>query len=223
MNVEITSSDLALPVSLSLVAICSFGWALRGHFVTVGRIPKGMRLLSVVSVLSYITYAGLLFRQRPEATVATMFGLTGITASIILFWWTVSRTRTHRLCLAHTDADPHRINTEGPYAFVRHPFYLSYISFWISTALIAGSWQWMAGLILTAWYLLIARDEERRFRSSSLSPAYDAYRQRTGMLLPRLPHPCRLFRGSAAKRVDLSDRGHGPRPVRPPLPSQPPK
>src|ERR1700749_5092196 len=40
-----------------------------------------------------------------------------------------------------TDADPDTINTEGPYAYVRHPFYLSYIGFWISTGLIAGMWQ----------------------------------------------------------------------------------
>src|SRR4051795_3257636 len=148
MNVEIAGSNLLLPVSLSLVAICSFGWALCGHFLTVGRIPKGMRLLSAVSLLSYITYAGLLFWRGRGTTVATIAGLVGFTMSISLFWWTISKTRSHRLRLAYTIADPDTINTGGPYAFVRHPFYLSYISFWISTALIAGSWQWVAALIL---------------------------------------------------------------------------
>jgi protein-S-isoprenylcysteine O-methyltransferase Ste14 len=223
MNVEIAGSNLLLPVSLSLVAICSFGWALRGHFLTVGRIPKGMRLLSAVSLLSYITYAGLLFWRGRGTTVATIAGLVGFTMSISLFWWTISKTRSHRLRLAYTIADPDTINTGGPYAFVRHPFYLSYISFWISTALIAGSWQWVAALILTLWYVRVAQGEEQRFRSSGLSLAYDTYKQRTGMLLPRLRHRHRSSGRSAEKRNDPVEQTSNPRPPPLPTPSQSPK
>jgi len=156
--------------------------------------PKGMRLLSAVSLLSYLLFLGLLLWRGCEATAATILGLAGFVVSIILFWWTVSTTRSRRLRLAYTDVDPDTINTEGPYAFVRHPFYLSYIIFWISTAVIAGPGQWAAALILTLWYVVVARGEERRFRSSGLSPAYERYRQRTGMLLPRLRHHGRIFR-----------------------------
>jgi protein-S-isoprenylcysteine O-methyltransferase Ste14 len=220
MNVEITGTDLLLPVSVSLVAICSFAWALRGHFVTVGRIPQGMRLLSAISLLAYIMYVGLLFRRGYEATTVTIPGLIGFTVSIVLFWWTVAETRSHRLRLAYSDADPDRINTGGPYAVVRHPFYLSYIVFWISTALVAGSWQWVIALILTLWYVRIARGEERRFRSSGLSPAYDQYRQRTGMLLPRLRLQPRAFGRSDQGPNDLPAQTHSPRPPPRLLPSQ---
>src|SRR5690242_13966714 len=160
MNIEVAGANLLLAVSVSLVAICSFAWALRGHFATVGRIPQGMRLLSAVSLLSYIMYVGLLFRNGRGAPVPTMLGLAGFTVSILLFWWTVAETRSHRLTLAYTDADPVTIRTRGPYALVRHPFYLSYILFWIGTALVAGSWQWVTALLLTAWYVHIARGEE---------------------------------------------------------------
>jgi protein-S-isoprenylcysteine O-methyltransferase Ste14 len=141
MDVGVASSGLLLPISLSLVAICSFGWALRGHFVTTGRIPNGMRLLSIASLMSYTLYVGLLSWRGCEAAVLTDLGTVGFAFSIILFWWAVAKTRSHRLRLAYTDADPDTINTEGPYAYVRHPFYLSYIGFWISTGLIAGMWQ----------------------------------------------------------------------------------
>ena len=187
MNVGVAGSGLLLPIFLSLVAFCSFGWALRGHFVTTGRIPTGMRLLSIANLSSYIMYVGLLSWRGCGAAVWTALGLVGFSFSILLFWWAVATTRSHRLQLAYTDADPDTVNTQGPYGYVRHPFYLSYIGFWISTGLIAEMWQWPAALALVLWYVGIARAEERRFRSSALSLSYDIYRRRTGMLLPRVP------------------------------------
>jgi protein-S-isoprenylcysteine O-methyltransferase Ste14 len=145
-----------------------------------------MRLLSIVSLLSYITYVCLLSSRGYDAGGLTTLGLGGFTISIVVFWWAVANTRLHRLRLAYTNADPDMINTSGPYAYVRHPFYLSYIAFWISTALVAQTWQWAPALTLALWYVRIARDEERRFRASALSSAYDTYRQRTGMLFPRI-------------------------------------
>jgi hypothetical protein len=159
MMVEIAGSDLFLPISLSLIAFGSFGWGLRGHFVTTGRIPHGMRLLSIASLASYLTFVGLLFWHGCEAAVWTTLGSVGIASSIALFWWTVTKTRLHRLRLAYTDADPDTI---------------------------AGAWQWVAALGLALWYVHIARGEEKRFQSSAFALAYYNYRQRTGMLLPRL-------------------------------------
>jgi protein-S-isoprenylcysteine O-methyltransferase Ste14 len=179
-------SDVWLPIALSLVAFGSFSWALYGHFETSIRIPYGMRLLSFFSFFSYITYVGLLVWRGCDSPVWTILGLVGFAVSITLFWWTVITTRPHRLALAYTDADPDIIYVEGPYAKVRHPFYLSYIVFWLASALVAGQWQWAPALILIFWYVQVAKGEERRFRSSALSTAYDAYRGRTGMFLPRL-------------------------------------
>jgi protein-S-isoprenylcysteine O-methyltransferase Ste14 len=179
-------SNLWLPIALSLVAFGSFSWALRGHFETSIRIPNGMRLLSFFSFFSYMTFIGLLVWRGSESPVRTALGLVGFAVSITLFWWTVSTTRPHRLAVAYTNAVPDIIYVEGPYARVRHPFYLSYILFWFATAVVADQWQWAPALILIFWYIRVARGEERRFRSSALSTAYDAYRGRTGMFLPRL-------------------------------------
>jgi protein-S-isoprenylcysteine O-methyltransferase Ste14 len=211
MNLTVTGSNLLLSVFLSLVALCSFAWALRGHFETVGRIPKGMRRLSVASLISYAMYLGLLFPGHHQSTARVALGLIGLTASIILFWWTVARTRSHRLRLAYTDADPDTLYSDGPYALVRHPFYLSYVIFWVSTAVIAGTWQWVAALIFSLWYGHIARSEERRFASSRLSLAYTLYQQRTGMLLPRPWHRHWSFSRSGRKSNELREQIHGPR------------
>jgi len=145
-----------------------------------------MRLLSLVSLLAYMSYLGLLFWQGCDAAAWTTLGLVCFALSIALFWWTVITTKRDRLRVAYTDADPSTIHVGGPYAHVRHPFYLSYIIFWVGTALVAGSWQGVPALILILWYIHIAQDEERRFRSSLLSTGYATYRARIGMLLPRL-------------------------------------
>jgi protein-S-isoprenylcysteine O-methyltransferase Ste14 len=186
MSNNIAGNNLWLPIALSLVAFGSFSWALRWHFETGGRIPIGMRLLSLFSLLSYATYVAFLCGRGCEVTVWTTLGLVGFALSIPLFWWTVMATKRHRLCVAYTDAEPHVICTGGPYAHVRHPFYLSYITFWIGTALVVGWWQWAVALILTLWYIRIAQGEERRFQSSALSTGYGIYREQIGMLLPRL-------------------------------------
>jgi protein-S-isoprenylcysteine O-methyltransferase Ste14 len=186
MSIGILGSTLWLPVALSVVAFGSFGWAVRGHFETGARIPDGMRLLSLFSLLSYAAYLGILCWWGCEMAVWTVLGEVGFVFSIILFWWTVVTTRGRRLHLAYTNTDPNFLCTSGPYALVRHPFYLSYILFWIGTGLVARGWQWMSALTLTLWYVRIARGEEIRFQSSPLSTTYRAYQARTGMMLPRL-------------------------------------
>ena len=143
-----------------------------------------MRILSIFSLVSYLNYIGLLIWYKHEKPLWTTVGLAGFALSLVLFWWTVITTRRHRLNLAYTDADPDIVYITGPYAQVRHPFYLSYIIFWISSALVAGRWQWMSAVILTSWYVCIARREERRFRLSGLAADYNAYREQTGMLIP---------------------------------------
>ena len=183
----ITAAEVSsawLPAVLSLAAFGSFGWALRGHFVVRGRMPHGMRLLSLASLIAYLNFGCLLMWDSREPTLWTTAGLTVLAASIVLFWWTVQTTRRHRFQVAYTEADPHMICTLGPYAYVRHPFYLSYIVFWFATAAIVGGWQWIAAAAMVVWYAGIARQEERRFRTSALSAVYAAYQRRTGMLLP---------------------------------------
>ena len=177
-------SSVWLPAALSLAAFGSFGWAIRGHFATRGRMPNGMRLLSLASLIAYLSFGCLLIWDRREPTAWTSAGLTMLAGSVLLFWWTVRTTRRHRLPLAFAEADPLMLCTSGPYAYVRHPFYLAYIAFWFATAAIAGGLQWVAAVFLFVCYAGIARNEERRLRSSPLAAGYAAYQRRTGMLLP---------------------------------------
>lgn len=169
----------------SLLPFLSFVWGLRWHFDTGGRIPRAMRLLSVVNLTSYMSYIGLLTYHQ-NLGLQSVLPLAAFATSLLLFWWTVIVTRQHRPMVAHADADPGSLYSSGPYAYVRHPFYLSYIIFWIGTAIDAGTWQWVPTIGLTLWYARIAYQEERRFRTTKLRLPYATYRRKTGMFWPHL-------------------------------------
>jgi protein-S-isoprenylcysteine O-methyltransferase Ste14 len=80
----------------------------------------------------------------------------------------------------------HRLVTRGSYRYVRHPLYTALFLGYLGTLLALQSWT------LTVWfpvfiasYLLFAKEEER-VMENGFGEAYRAYRQQTGMFLPRL-------------------------------------
>ena len=172
--------------ALSLAAcscFLSFAWALRGHFRTDGRMPLRMRCLSLLSAVTFLGLADRLWTGTPAAD-ANIVAVTLFLLSDALFWWTVRTTRTDRLFVAHSPADARVLHVTGPYRLIRHPFYVSYILFWIGAAVAAGPILWLPCFILCAWYVVTARSEETDL-AASVPVGYQTYRRRTGMLLPR--------------------------------------
>ena len=174
-----------LSLVLSIAAFGSFSWALGGHFRTSGRPPTGMILLSAASLLSFATYILLLCSRQPATTLLVVQSLL-VAISLAVFWWAIAATRASRFSVAHSLEMPGFLFQGGPYRYIRHPFYLSYIIFWVATAVSAESWQWLWVTTLSVWYVSVARQEESAFASSPYSSAYADYRARTGMVLPRL-------------------------------------
>lgn len=172
----------------------SFTWAVPRHFVQHGRMPIGMRVLSLLTVLgfSWFVYNILGEAKAPKrwgvpadeaATHLAAFLMAVV--SLGLFWWTVVVTRSNPLTLAFTSDIPVHIHTEGPYGYVRHPFYSSYLLFWASSALAVGDLTAYAFLVaMVMLYGIAASREEQKFTASDLSGTYAEYRRRTGMLFP---------------------------------------
>ncbi|MNC97641.1 hypothetical protein D3C83_153610 [compost metagenome] len=70
---------------------------------------------------------------------------------------------------------------------MRHPFYASYLLYWLAGAVaIREAWLVPAFAVIVVLYVLAARTEERKFARSAVCDAYDAYRRKTGMFVPRL-------------------------------------
>ena len=181
----------ALVLLLAMACFASFVWAVSGHFRRDGRMPVGMRLTSIASLLGFLwwLYANLMDVVHPARPASAGLAAGGLllVLSFTLFWWSVRVTRRRPLTLAFTADAPIFLHSSGPYAYIRHPFYLSYVLFWIATAVAAERLQfWLVPLLMVAIYIEAARQEERKFAHSALAGTYGAYRGQTGMLLPRL-------------------------------------
>jgi len=157
--------------------------------------PLGMCLLSVATLLGFGSFlcvsvqnlrtsgvTDLNDQLTLQSTVVPIFAM-----SLALFWWTISTTRRHPLTLAFTSDVPVHLQTTGPYAYVRHPFYLAYVLFWIGAAVAANELvSWIMPVVMTLSYVAAARREESKFEASPLASDYKVYRLQTGMLVPHL-------------------------------------
>ena len=162
----------------------SFSWAVAFHFRKPGESPRGMKLLSAVSLLGFAWFINGLI-TRPGGYRVAPFALCAV--SLLLFWWCILHTRPKPFTLAFSLDLPAFLDTGGPYRLARHPFYLSYLLFWLATALaIPGALSWAAPVVMGGLYTLAATREEAKFANGALDGDYKAYRMQTGMFYPLL-------------------------------------
>ena len=177
--------------------ICVWGaWALT-WWIAAFWANRTQARASLISELPYrlVTLAGaaLLFAPRLRGPrlwmtpVPIQWGLVAAAVAGFAFcWW--ARIYLGRLWSSTvTRKVDHRIVDTGPYALVRHPIYTGLILAATATAAQTGSAGPLAGLALLTLGCWIKARLEERFLSAELgAEAYDAYRRRTGMLLPGL-------------------------------------
>jgi protein-S-isoprenylcysteine O-methyltransferase Ste14 len=174
-----------VPLAAGFVCFAAFSWGAKSHFRQTGRIPPGTYLISVLTVTGFLWFAWRVVIQRPSSAWEAALAL--FILSLTLFAWTVNATRRTPPTLAFDIDEPSFLLKHGPYQYVRHPFYASYLLFWTATALATpGLLPWLAPLVMLLVYWNAARREERKFASSSLASAYQRYRAETGMFTPRL-------------------------------------
>jgi protein-S-isoprenylcysteine O-methyltransferase Ste14 len=160
-------------------------WGVKAHFRRTEKIPAGTKLISALSLAGYLIFAIHLVFGAPGEFWA--FAFTLFVLSLALFCWTVSSTRHTPPTLAFDDDTPSFLLRHGPYRYVRHPFYLSYLLFWTGTACtFSAVWPWLVPAVMISVYANAASREEGKFARSDLAAAYHAYRQRAGMFFPRV-------------------------------------
>ena len=175
----------ALISIVGVAVVAQYSWSLRAHFASKS-LPGGTILISVMVVVT--TLAFLYFQWSVEQPLLAAFvGLVVMLASLALFWAAIFASREARLRLAFDAENPDSLVTEGPYRYLRHPFYTSYLVFWAGWAVaIWSAWTLpFLGFILLV-YTLAARGEELKFSNSPLGPQYEEYRRRTGFFWPRM-------------------------------------
>jgi protein-S-isoprenylcysteine O-methyltransferase Ste14 len=106
--------------------------------------------------------------------------------SVVLYEWTRRTVIDRNFYIALGGEVPAAVCRNGPYKFVRHPFYLSYMLAFLSMvvafpSVVSGS---VCGLNI-ALFVYMAFDDERVLLRSPLAADYLSYRTRARMFLPR--------------------------------------
>lgn len=166
-----------------LACFLGFSWAVKAHFRSIGPMPPGMRAVSLLTVCGFLWFVFRLLAGRQ--TGLWVAGMGCFVLSLAIFIWAVQCTRKTPPTLAFSPDEPSFLLHHGPYQYVRHPFYLSYLLFWTGTAVSTpGLLPWAAPALMLLIYFSAARREERKFAHSGLAKAYRQYRTKVGMFLP---------------------------------------
>ncbi|MDP2389279.1 MAG: isoprenylcysteine carboxylmethyltransferase family protein, partial [Acidobacteriota bacterium] len=89
---------------------------------------------------------------------------------------------------------PKKLITTGPFAVVRHPFYIAYSLAWLAAPVAThGPVITISGLLAVGLYVFAARREERQLEAHFGDP-YRVYRAKAGGVLPSIPGLVRSFR-----------------------------
>lgn len=83
--------------------------------------------------------------------------------------------------------EQHKLISAGPYAFVRHPMYASFLLMAVGQALLLSNWiVALAGLTGFAVLFFVRVGKEERMMLESFGPQYREYMERTKRIIPYL-------------------------------------
>jgi len=116
-----------------------------------------------------------------------LIGAGGLLLSLTLFQWAAISIRGRVFSYAGNNDLPGFVHHSGPYAYIRNPFYFSYLLAEIATVVMWPSvWGGVIVVLATVHFQWLARFEEAKFARSTVAGEYAQYKARTGRLLPRL-------------------------------------
>ncbi len=177
------SADLRLAAFAALAATAlTFLVGVRRAF---RRPPPGHRYRATLASGTGFVAEGIAILAGPVALPRAVAAGAVLAVAVALFAWAARVTHAAKLGLAFGGAPAEHLQTSGPYALVRHPFYASYLLAFAGGWLAAGTpWLAPAFALGAGTYWSAARREERGFLGSPLAAEYAAYARRVGMLVP---------------------------------------
>ena len=114
-------------------------------------------------------------------------GCIGMVGALVLFEWARRSIRGQYFSYVFSNDVPKMLWTGGPFAYIRNPFYASYL---LAMASVALMWPGIVRFLVFAGTAMLltsaARHEERKFTRSSLASEYESYMQRAGRFLPKV-------------------------------------
>lgn len=189
---------IALECLLLLATFGGIVWGVLRFFVPPSQRTGGAALLSAVALVGFANQVAATW-HAPNEPGRAVAAIASYLASMGLFWSAIRACSRRRLTAIFERDAPTQIVMEGPYCYVRHPFYTSYSIFWVAGWLGTGQWSTAVVAVTMIWvYVSAARREEAKFAASPLAATYRDYQKRVGFFLPRVPSP----RSLATSHVD---------------------
>ena len=179
---------LALHLGVSLWVAIPFV-----YFLTVGAKTFSVPARDTGAVLGQISFVsgmvcvlGLGFYQA-LVWYQVVCGAALAFCSIVLYEWTRRTVIDRNFYVALGGEVPATVCETGPYRFVRHPFYLSYMIAFLGMLAAFPSVVLASVCVLNiALFVYMAFDDERVLVRSPLGADYLRYRTRARMFLPRV-------------------------------------
>lgn len=177
-------------------------------FTRVAPITAGLQVLMAGAVISAVAQLTVIASTNPIALWRSIAALMVFGASLGTFGWAARTTRKRRLSVAFSTDPPQHLRSDGPYRYVRHPFYAAYLAAYGAGWLATGSAALLTTLVaMTLIYGRAARLEERKFRGTPLAHQYRAYAETAAMFYPGLRWPVvKRFAARAAVRGQSGTR-----------------
>jgi protein-S-isoprenylcysteine O-methyltransferase Ste14 len=193
------TQPLPILIGCTLWLVFVIAWAIAGgraapDIATAGpRRERAYSLIVALGLVMMVLSPPLLIRHAfqlwSNPPVLAWILLLAMSAGIALCCW--ARIHLGRLWSAHvTRKEGHRVVDSGPYRKVRHPVYSGLMLMYFGFALLCGSALALAAAVVISLGLWLKARLEEKFLAAELgTAAYDLYRARTPMFVPRLRPP----------------------------------
>ena len=186
---------------LLLCCLASFGWGMCRFFTRPDRMTLGMKVTAVLGAAFAFLYLWAILAADDISVLSCSIAASLCVSACGLFWWAVGANWKRPLPACFSPNRCLHLNRRGPYRFVRHPFYCSYLLAWFTGVVATGNlWLLPTALVMLAIYASAARREEEHFACGPLADDYREYRNHTGQLVPN-PRKLWARTGSFALRT----------------------
>jgi len=172
-----------LAVALATAIIISV--ALHDFFLDSKASNPRVRALQDLSVVFAVTHFGVLLLRGSVGPNWAIAGIAMYVAATLLFLSSLEAAR--RVPLPRTFVDdpmPKALITAGPFALIRHPFYVAYALAWLAAPVAThGPVAALLALAAIGIYVAAARREEKQLEER-FGEAYRVYKLGTGRVVP---------------------------------------
>lgn len=167
-------------------AVMFFAAGLTSYFERPRQRPLWVRVIHDMTRGLAILHLVIVVLVPPRSELWATVGIVLYTTAVAIFLSAIETARRTRLQRSFIDQPlPDRLITDGPFRWVRHPFYVGYVCGAVAGPIAVPSLALVVlAAIMTAITITAAFREERVWLASPRAETYRQYRRRTGMFVP---------------------------------------